>query len=333
MPRSVKITSIVTLLRIKLGILTVHVNETRTFSPGSEAKSHRERSQKNEMKRIHTLCILSVFLSGAIACGADLQQVSSDADVKVNRNVVYGSAAEPMHRADVYRLESSSKTLKSPGILMIHGGAWFAGDKLNDALHAKRLAKLGFVVMVINYRLIPTHPFPAQLDDCNLALEWMNTHSEELGVSADALGAWGYSAGGHLAALLATNPKPGIPRLKAAVVGAAPCDLTQIPLESKILVGLLGGTRAKYPDRYAEASPITHVSPDDPPIFLFHGSKDWLVPPVSSQVMRDALKMNSVGFEYLVVENKAHLMTFVDSDATGKSFLFLKERLSIVTPR
>lgn len=262
-----------------------------------------------------------------------MQSEPSYADVKVDRNVVYGSAAEPMHRADVYRLNSSSKTLKSPGILMIHGGAWFAGDKLNDALHAKRLAKIGFVVVVINYRLIPAHPFPAQLDDCNLALEWMNTHSDELGVNADALGAWGYSAGGHLAALLATNPKEGLPRLKAAVVGAAPCDLTQVPLESTLLVGLLGGTRAKYPDRYANASPITHVSPDDPPIFLFHGSKDWLVPPVASQVMRDALKKNGVLLEYLVVENKAHLMTFIDSDATGKSFLFLKERLFIDTPK
>lgn len=288
--------------------------------------------EKSEMKRIHTLCVLLVFLTGSIAYGADMQQDPSDADLKVDRNVVYGSASEPMHRADVYRLKSSSKTLKSPGILMIHGGAWFAGDKLNDAMHAKRLAKLGFVVMVINYRLIPAHPFPAQLDDCNQALEWMNTHSDELGVNADALGAWGYSAGGHLAALLATNPKEGLPRLKAAVVGAAPCDLTQVPLESKLLVGLLGGTRAKYSDRYADASPITHVSPDDPPIFLFHGSKDWLVPPVASQLMRDALKKNGVWVEYLVVENKAHMMTFIDSDATGKSFLFLKERVSIVAP-
>ena len=289
--------------------------------------------EKNAVIRISTLCILTAFLSASFACGTETQPQPSDAELRVDRNVVYGSVAEPMHRADVYRLKSSSKNLQSPGILMIHGGAWFTGDKMNDALHAKRLAKLGFVVMVINYRLIPAHPFPAQLDDCNLALEWMNTHSDELGVNADALGAWGYSAGGHLAALIATNPKKGLPRLKAAVVGAAPCDLTQLPLESKLLVDLLGGTRAEFPDRYANASPITHVSPDDPPIFLFHGSKDWLVPPVASQAMRDALKKNGVGFEYLVVENKAHLMTFIDPDAMGKSFLFLKERLSIITPK
>ncbi len=282
--------------------------------------------------RIHSIWILFSLLSRAFMWGADQQHETSDSIIEVDRNVVYGNSAEPMHRADVYRLSSSSKTAKSPGILMIHGGAWFAGDKLNDALHAKRLAKFGFVVVAINYRLIPAHPFPAQLDDCNLALEWMNAQAAELGLNVEMLGAWGYSAGGHLAALLATNPKEGLPRLKAAVVGAAPCDLTRLPPENMLLVSLLGGTRGQYPDRYANASPVTHVSPDDPPIFLFHGSKDWLVPPVESKVMRDALAKNGVLFEYLVVENKAHLMTFLDSDATGKSFLFLKEHLSIVTP-
>lgn len=294
---------------------------------------NRPYFKKDAMNRIHALWFLFSLLSRSFVCGADAQHETSDSDVEVDRNVVYGNAAEPMHRADVYRLTSGTKTVKSPGILMIHGGAWFAGDKLHDALHATRLAKLGFVVVAINYRLIPAHPFPAQLDDCNLALEWMNSRADDLGLNVKLLGAWGYSAGGHLAALLATNPKEGLPRLKAAVVGAAPCDLTRVPAESRLLVSLLGGTRGKYPDRYANASPVTHVSPDDPPIFLFHGSKDWLVPPVASQVMRDALEKNGVLIEYLVVENKAHFMTFLDPDATGKSFLFLKEHLLIDTPR
>ena len=146
-------------------------------------------------------------------------------------------------------------------------------------------------------------------------------------MNADRIGAWGYSAGGHLAALLTMNPKEGLPRIKAAVVGAAPCDLLQIPGDSMVLSSFLGGTRAKFPQRYLDASPVTHVSSDDPPIFLFHGSKDWLVPPIESRIMRDVLKKNGIPFDYLVVEGKAHLMTFMDPEATGKSFQFLKERL------
>ena len=150
--------------------------------------------------RIHFICILIALLSRALVWSADTPHVTSDGVVEVDRNVVYGNASEPMHRADVYRLSSSSKSIKSPCILMIHGGAWFAGDKLNDTLHAKRLAKLGFVVVAINYRLIPMHPFPAQLDDCNIALEWMQAQADDLGLNLEKLGVWGYSAGGHLAA-------------------------------------------------------------------------------------------------------------------------------------
>ncbi len=285
------------------------------------------------MIRLPVYCILLGLLSGSLVRLGWAGEDPKAFEVRVDFNVVYGDSAEPMHRADIYQLKSRSPSQKSPGIIMIHGGAWFAGDKMNDSLHAKRLAKLGLVVMAINYRLIPEHPFPAQIDDCNRALEWMSKHADELGVNTDAFGAWGYSAGGHLVGLLATNPKEGLPRLKAAVVGAAPCDLTQVPAESKLLVGLLGGTRAKYPERYANASPVTHVSPDDPPIFLFHGSKDWLVPPIASQLMRDALERNGVLFEYLVVEKKDHLLTFLDFEASEKSFLFLKERLCVGSPK
>ena len=267
------------------------------------------------------ICIL-------IASDGYALQETPNLDLTVDRDVVYGRADEPMHRADIFRLKSAPKSPKRPGVIMIHGGAWFAGDKTNDVMHAKRLAKMGFVVMTINYRLIPKHPYPAQLDDCALALEWMNTHADDFGVSTDALGVWGYSAGGHLSAMLATHPKEGLPRIKAAVVGGAPCDLTQIPEDSKMLVPLLGGTRAKYPTRYADASPVMHVSQDDPPIFMFHGEKDWLVPPKNSRAMLEACEKSKVDCQLLVVEDKAHLMTFIDKDATEKSFLFLKAHLS-----
>jgi acetyl esterase/lipase len=170
--------------------------------------------------------------------------------------------------------------------------------------------------------------YPAQIDDCYLALEWLNSNAAEWGVDTDAIGVWGYSAGGHLSALLAMKPKAGLPRIKVAVVGAAPCDLTTIPKDSTMLSKFLGGTRGEFPSRYEEASPTTHVSKDDPPTFLFHGSKDWLVPPASSERMLEALQEHQVPCEYVVVENKAHLMTFIDSDATEKSFLFLKKYLA-----
>ena len=170
-------------------------------------------------------------------------------------------------------------------------------------------------------------PCTTMNDDYYLALEWFGNQATELGVDIHALGGWGYSAGGHLVGLLATNPKERLPRLKACVIGGAPCDLTQIPENSKIMSSLLGGSRAQFPDRYSDASPVTYVSSDDPPMFLFHGTKDLLVSPDSSRVMRDALAKKGVPFEYCVVANKAHLMTFIDKEATERSFAFLQEQL------
>lgn len=252
---------------------------------------------------------------------------SRSADIQIDYNVVYGQPDEPMHRADILKPSTLKDGEKLPGLLLIHGGAWTLGDKRNDARHAKRLASLGFVVMSINYRLAPKHPFPAQIDDCRLALKWLHEHADELQVDSSSIGSWGYSAGGHLAALLATDPRPDVPRLKACVAGGAPCDLTSIPLDSNLLEPVFGGPRRTFPKRYVDASPITHVSPDDPPIFLFHGSKDWLVPSQSSISMKEALQREGVAFEYLVVPDKAHLMTFIDREATEKSYQFLIERM------
>jgi acetyl esterase/lipase len=249
------------------------------------------------------------------------------AQVQVQYNAVYGRLDEPMHRADIYRPQGSKQGENLPGIILIHGGAWTVGDKSNDALHAKRLASLGFIVMVVNYRLAPKHPFPSQLDDCCLALEWFCDPLNTPDLDIQSIGGWGYSAGGHLVGLLATKPMAKIPRLKACVVGAAPCDLSQIPERSQMLTGLLGGPRSQFPDRYRDASPVFHVSPDDPPFFLFHGTKDLLVPPDSSRIMRDALEKNGVPYEYFEVQNKAHLMTFIDKEVTEKSFEFLKLHL------
>ncbi|MEQ1829429.1 MAG: alpha/beta hydrolase [Pirellula sp.] len=246
--------------------------------------------------------------------------------IVISYDVPYGNPDEPMHRADIYRPQSTIAQ-KLPGVILIHGGAWALGDKSNDSQHAKRLARLGFVVMAINYRLAPKHSFPSQLDDCYLALEWFCNPVNQLDVDMERIGGWGYSAGGHLAALLATKPKSGLPRLKACVVGAAPCDLTLVPENSRLLSGFLGGTRAEFPDRYRNASPVTFVSSDDPPIFLFHGTKDVLVPQESTLAMRRALEKNGVPVEHMVVENKAHLMTFIDKEATEKSFVFLQSRL------
>jgi acetyl esterase/lipase len=247
--------------------------------------------------------------------------------VATKSDVVYGDVSEPMHRADLFFPSKRDVGTKLPGVLMIHGGAWTAGDKSYDRVHARSLAARGYWVMVVNYRLAPTHRFPAQLEDCRRALRWMMDHAHENDVDVERLGAWGYSAGGHLSALLSLQPDENGPKLKACVSGGTPFDLTTLPPETPALSGVFGGTPKQMPQVYERASPVTHVTKGAPPMFLFHGTKDWLVPVKSSLSMIDRLKTCQVEYEYYQVEGKGHLATFADTEAMEASFSFLDECL------
>lgn len=274
-----------------------------------------------------------------------VREVESEPKVTVRYNIPYSSVVETSRMADIYQPNVAASNasvsnslgagsgIRYPGIVMIHGGAWIAGDKSYDAVHARKFAAQGYVVMVINYRLAPTHKHPAQIDDCFEAIRWLVSNSETYCVDSERIGVWGYSAGGHLAALVATNPRSGIPRVKACVAGGAPCDLRLIPDDSALLTGFLGGTRQQIPEIYEAASPIHHVSEDDPPMLLFHGDADRLVPIAFSLGMRKRLEESSVACEFVPLAKKSHIMAFVDRSAIERSIVFFDRHLKNVPSR
>jgi len=88
-----------------------------------------------------------------------------------------------------------------PGLLDIHGGGFVVGSIAMEHGLAVQVARdLGAVVVTVEYRLAPEHPFPAGLDDCYATLCWMHDQADELGLDTDRIGVGGQSAGGGLAA-------------------------------------------------------------------------------------------------------------------------------------
>ncbi len=268
------------------------------------------------------LAILSQFSPTAVIGAQPVDEINRP--YRVFRDQTYKDIGGIVLTADVYR---PADELHYPAVLMIHGGGWTFGDKWNLRDHARQVAQAGFVVASVNYRLAPQFPFPAQLEDCRCALRWLHDNHSKWRVRAGQLAVYGYSAGGQLAALLATDHQPGTPKLFAAVCGGTPCEFSFIPQHSRWLAHVLGGTRAENPEAYRRASPIEFVSNDDCPIFLFHGANDLLVPKQSSLTLFDKLQDNGVPSEHVMIECHGHFSTFIHPRPRSAAIRFLKQHL------
>jgi len=124
-------------------------------------------------------------------------------DLDIDDRVVPGPPGDPDVGVRVY-VPTARPGTAVPAVLYIHGGGFFLGSIDTEHGGAARLAQeLGVVVVSVEYRLAPEHPFPAGLEDCYAALVWLHEHVEELGVDPARVAVNGGSAGGGLAAGLA----------------------------------------------------------------------------------------------------------------------------------
>lgn len=215
-----------------------------------------------------------------------------------------------------------------PAILTFQGGAKWSVPGKSDAFPIAIAKHLNIAIFSLNFRLAPKHKFPAQLEDCHEAIRWIHTNAKKYNVDRTRIAAYGYSAPGHLTSLMAVD---GIPldddtkryRLCAAVVGAAPSDLTLLDLEDMQVAYLIGGSRKELPNAYRAASPLTRVSSKSCPIFLYHGESDGIIPISQSEMLSTALKEAGVPHEFYVIPDGRHISAF-DAVATQKACNFLR---------
>jgi acetyl esterase/lipase len=162
--------------------------------------------------------------------------------------------------------------------------------------------------------------WPAQINDAKCAVRFLRTHSEKYGIDRDQIGAVGFSAGGHLAMMLAVTEKDDdlegdggwadqSSRIRAAVSFAGPADLARddIPQAVHGLVkGLVGHVPEKGNKACEHASPVTYVSQGDAAMLLFQGTADPLVPYNQAMVMGEAMAKAQVPGRVEVIMNAAH---------------------------
>ena len=250
----------------------------------------------------------------------------SQAASPTHADVVYAVVDGEKLRLDVY--EPRKHSLPAPGIILIHGGSFIEGDRSVMDDDAAELAHAGFVAFSIDYRLLQPHhrpvrnPWPVQLQDCQSAVRWIRQHAAQYRVDPNRIGAYGYSAGGPLAALLgltdsadAANPSISS-RVQAVVDLSGISDFTSDhdPDGDALFAALFGGTEAQVPSVWRDASPVYQVKMGQvklgaPPFLIVHGTRDQMVSIHQSEELVEALRKAGATVTFLKVDDDHSLQS------------------------
>jgi acetyl esterase/lipase len=257
---------------------------------------------------------LLVLLAGILlaGCAAKAPPVAPAADVAPDAtgDVVYKTVDGIQLKMGVFQPTTPGV---HPAVIILHGGAWRAGDKEGLNGWAESYAAKGVAAFNVNYRLSGQAKYPAAVDDCLDAVRYLRSHAKEYNIDPDRIGAEGASAGGHLSLMLALMEpdKDAKDAQGKPLKNYGPTDLTDKESEAqsidKASLGLfMGGTYAEMPAKYREASPVTYVSADDPPILLLQGTADQYVPYRQATIMEKRLKQAGVPVQLITVKGGGH---------------------------
>jgi acetyl esterase/lipase len=242
-------------------------------------------------------------------------------------DVEYGRVGERRLTLDLFRPRNLGDRVL-PVVVYIHGGGWERGDKKEGHKVLSELVLTGhYAAVTVGYRLSGEATWPAPIHDCKAAVRWVRANARKYGFDPDRIGACGGSAGGHLAAMVGvtgdvnalegTCGSPGYSsRVQCVAATSGAYDFTHFYEQTTgksnstraqtVVRQLLGGTPDEKPDVARSASPVTYVTPDDPPFLLGHGTLDPSVPFDQGLTFLAALKQAGVPVTFIRFENGGH---------------------------
>ena len=232
-----------------------------------------------------------------------------------------------------YRLEKESRsnqvvvvyqkevTKKLPIIVFIHGGGWKSGDKDQMGWLCIEYAKRGYLAASISYRLISEAPFPACISDAKEAVRFIKTQcAENWPGDSNRIGVMGYSAGAHLALMIALTPEQKhfkserYPKVDSSIQCAfgvsTPTDFVTRVQSGKAMKLF---TEAQINDLLflQNVSPLYQIHANQVPITMVHGTKDKIVLPEQYEAFEKAcIEAKVDNFELHLAEGGSHTYFF-----------------------
>ncbi len=284
---------------------------------------------------------------------------SRAAEVKTLNDVTYTSPGGVPVKLDAYLVKTEKPT---PVLIFIHGGGWRKGDKKDLFEFLKEpLFDAAISIVSINYRLTDVAPYPAQVDDCTRAVQFVRNKAKEWNINPGCIALMGGSAGAHLSLWVGLhddrkNPDSPDPverqssRVSCIVnyYGVTDFRPWHIFVMADDRLGILSKTGnlrgfmmffGRKPDDPAssvpkslveDASPVTHVTPDDPPVFTAHGTGDTTCPCQQALTLISKLKKEGVESESHLLRGGNHGLSNPKPDwpnFRGDTIKFLKKHL------
>jgi acetyl esterase/lipase len=254
----------------------------------------------------------------------------SSVPILLATNIIFGRGGQADLKLDLYRPDDAAAS-PFPIVVFIHGGGWHGGDKESYRDPALRVASHGYLCASIDYRLSGEAPFPAPLEDCKCAVRWLRAYAADCGGDPEHIAAWGHSAGGHLAAMLALTPgrfegDSGSPDFSSAIQCAL-CYST--PYDLAALEQHLGFALEQFlADGGTErASPMTYITPTAVPLLVGHGDQDDLVPVEQADRFVAAVRNVGAPIEYIRLHGVGHDLPQCRDDVLTSALRFLDRTL------
>ena len=275
------------------------------------------------MKKIQLLIIAYVLI---IIANAEANASSKPSNAaKQDRHVVYGNYSGVALLMDVYY----PKKPNGYGIVQISGSGFtrplsLDADLLSEwrhvKFHSEPLLDAGYTIFALNHRMTPRFKYPTQIADVQRAVRFIRHNAKKYNINPDKIGAIGESSGGYLASMLGLlngyenkhddNPINNLSaKVQCVVALCSPMNLlgeidVSFYLDFRKKEQLIKGSIEHQIS--VEASPISHVSIDDPPVLFIHSRSDEKVDYSQSLEMHNKLKHKGVLTKLIEINGADH---------------------------
>ncbi len=204
-----------------------------------------------------------------------------------------------------------------PAVIFVHGGSWKEGRRQDGTKAIDMFARGGYFAASIDYRLVKDAGFPAAVHDCKAAIRFLRKNAKELSIDPNRIGIVGFSAGGHLAALVGLTEGDALLEgtingkdisttvsCVGTISGAVMPELARGHLKSIYEKWALEDRSVKR----AETLPSTYVDSKDPPFYILSGERDKLCPSKDAEEFNALLQHAGIEVDIEIIEDEGHLI-------------------------